>query len=293
MPDRFTRTVGRRRFLLESAGALSAFSLLHSAGLSAAEDRPNTHNMLVFGERSVFLSHLPMFDGVNGAKTAFTSPHRYQVILEAMFVGRDGKSIQDLYTKDRQAHGDERIYTLNPDNFVLSRVFAPEGGAAALATFDAHVFRGHLERGGETIRGLDPARVQIVRVVHGRQFDPKATKSKDLEYLVFGKGDELFAAHAITAPPDFDHVAAVKLEARTTSGDDLTGNLRFVATGRENIAASRLREGQSIDGTLVDSSTASATPVKARLTVTREIYFEEGELLVPPSFDDTTEEKKR
>jgi hypothetical protein len=54
-----------------------------SADVEAAEDAPNTHNMLVFGEQAVFLSHLPMFGALNKTKTGFRSPHRYQVILEA------------------------------------------------------------------------------------------------------------------------------------------------------------------------------------------------------------------
>ena len=36
----------------------------------------------------------------------------------------------------------------------------------------------------------------------------------------------------------------------------------------------------------------SAAPAKVQLDVGPQIYFEEGELLVPPTFDQTDEEKK-
>ena len=77
------------------------------------EDPPHTHNMLVVGKESAFLSHLPMFNALNGEKTDYTSPHRYQVILEAEFV-REGKDLTDIYTKDRESNVGMKMYTLVP-----------------------------------------------------------------------------------------------------------------------------------------------------------------------------------
>src|SRR5262249_36931179 len=65
----------------------------------APEDHPATHNMLVVGQDTIFLSHLPMFEGVNATEDAFTSPHRYQVILQAEFA-RGGKGVDDWYAGD-------------------------------------------------------------------------------------------------------------------------------------------------------------------------------------------------
>src|SRR5947209_2866338 len=67
---------------------VASFALAISVTARAAdavEDPPNTHNMLVVGTETVFLSHLPMFDTVNKNGTDYTSPHRYQVILQATF----------------------------------------------------------------------------------------------------------------------------------------------------------------------------------------------------------------
>ena len=87
MTRAFDRHTSRRAFLASSAaGALALAGVVsRGADVEAAEDAPNTHNMLVFGEQAVFLSHLPMFGAPNETKTDFRSPHRYQVILEAAF----------------------------------------------------------------------------------------------------------------------------------------------------------------------------------------------------------------
>ena len=66
-------TIGRRQFVTELAlGAFVAASFPSSGEATGqSEDPPNTHNMLVVGERTVFLSHLPMFVGLDKNKTAF------------------------------------------------------------------------------------------------------------------------------------------------------------------------------------------------------------------------------
>ena len=50
-------------------------------GAKPSGDHPATHNMLVIGEQTVYLSHLPMFQ----EKGEEPMPHRYQAILEATF----------------------------------------------------------------------------------------------------------------------------------------------------------------------------------------------------------------
>ena len=75
-------TTGRREFLLAGAAATLGFAYRgisvnasgsmtnHHAGLA---DPPAGHGMLLFGEKSIYLSHLPLFS---------MTVHRYQVILE-------------------------------------------------------------------------------------------------------------------------------------------------------------------------------------------------------------------
>jgi hypothetical protein len=292
MTGALDRHTSRRAFLISSGAAVLALGELvsRSADVEAAEDAPNTHNMLVFGEQAVFLSHLPMFDAFNKTKTDFISPHRYQVILEATFT-KEGKDLRDLYVKDRQAHPTTRIYTLNPDTFVLSRLFTP-AKAPKLTSFSATVFRGHLEQGGVPVPGLEQIVVEVVRVVHGRKFDPRVKNPDTLEYLLVGKGPERFLAHAIFAPPNFDQVLSVKSTGRELTDADLSEDVRVSVPNRKNVAAERLREGQNIQAMLRVGAAKGKTPSAIQIEAGPQVYFEEGELRVPPTFDPTPEEKK-
>jgi hypothetical protein len=291
MSTQLGRSLARREFLRQSAlGALAVTGLAAPRNVlaAAAEDAPNTHNMLVVGEQKIFLSHLPMFDGLDRDKTAFRSPHRFQVILEATFAS-DGKDVGKLYQSDRQAHPQTRIYTLSPELFVLSRLFTPRN-PPALAAFTATVFRGHLEQGGRPIAGLEKTRVTVSRVVHGRMFAPGASKPGALDYILFGTGSELFLAHAVFGPPDFDHVLSVKLPGRELTDKELSGDLRIELPDRKNVAAQRLRENERVPALLRIDGASEAS--KLELVAGPTFYFEEGELLVPPTFDPTPEEKK-
>jgi hypothetical protein len=94
-----------------SAGIQGAHAQ-HADSSAGREDPRAVHNMLVVGRDAIFLSHLPMFDGTDSTKTAFTSPHRYQVILQATF-SRNGSDVGDLYAGDRQRNATVKMYTLN------------------------------------------------------------------------------------------------------------------------------------------------------------------------------------
>src|SRR5678816_4408278 len=146
---------GRRRFVVNAGCGALALCFAGRSGSAAAqadEDPPNRHNMLVVGERTIYLSHLPMFDSLDEANTGFRSPHRFQVILEATFAV-NGKDVGEIYRKDRRAHPAARIYTLEPELFVLTRLFAP-ASKPLMTSFKAKVFRGHLEQGGKPVPGL-------------------------------------------------------------------------------------------------------------------------------------------
>src|ERR1044072_7370287 len=111
--------MGRREFLQGTAMAAAALGFPSPA---RAEDGPSTHNMLVFGDQTVFFSHLPMFHGLNATSTDFVSPHRFQVILQAALTAEQ----MATYVKDRKAHPNTQFYPLGPERSVLTRVFEPK-----------------------------------------------------------------------------------------------------------------------------------------------------------------------
>ncbi|MDX6272455.1 MAG: hypothetical protein QOD28_3678 [Acidobacteriota bacterium] len=245
-------------------------------------DAPNVHNMLIVGQESVFLSHLPMFNAPD-----FNSPHRYQVILEATFT-KAGANPQAVYANDRKKNPATKIYTLNPNKFVLQNLM-PSDAQPAINSFGAKIFRGHLEKPANRVLASG-VNVNVKNVIHFREFDPKAARLERLEYILFGKGKELFLAHFITRPPDFDQVLSVTVADHSFNDEELRKGMRVVFE-RPNSITGRLMEKQEAVGEVRDANGA-ATPLKARFKAGSEFYFEEGELRVPAVFDQTSAERK-
>lgn len=280
----------RRKFLkttlaaVAGAGCLSrGYAAAGQSGHAAHPDKPNVHNMLIVGQQTVFLSHLPMF-----STPAAISSHRYQAILEATFTKSDSSNPQAVYASDRKSNPQTKIYTLNPQEFVLSDLVATSGNSP-LSSFQAKIFQGHLEKPGHKLL-LSDVEVNVTKVIHFREFDPNAAALAQLEYILFGKGKELFLAHFITKPPDFDQVLQVSVLDRTLPAEALSKGLR-VLFSRSNSIAQRLREKQEAMGEIRGlGGAASAMKVKVKADV--EYYFEEGELRVPAEFATTTAEKE-
>lgn len=279
----------RRRFLLgvSLTAALAVLTMLLGgprgttrAAAQPVTDGPNTHNMVVLGEETVFLSHLPMFQ----QRGEPPMPHRYQVILEVTLAEHE------RYVKDRREHGATRMYTLNPEDFVLPDLVSTDAQRPPVRSFKAKtIFRGHLER-DDRVSILQDVDVSVKRVTLFRRFDPKARKPARLEYLLFGKGQELFLAHVITAPPDFDQLLAVTVAGHAFTDDELAQGVAVGFPGTKNAVASRLKAKQRADGE-VKLATERA-PKKIQVEVTREVYLEEGELRVPPFMRSTTVERE-
>jgi hypothetical protein len=282
-PKLSSRTDRRRFVPIAAAAVLGAACQLAPLPAAAASDhdcpRSNAashtdcgfHNMMLVGTNSAYLSHLPFFH----------SEHRFQVIVEATF-DRGGESVQRLYTEDREAHPEIRMYTVAPsDEFVLARVFAQEPGLQRTA-FLGTVFRGHLERGGEEIEGLQDVNVNAVRVIYGRELLPDDQKPDELRYILFGEEEELFLAHQITRPPDFDQIVSVDVSGLDFTAEELRSGMIVRIPGRDNTGATRLRVSDSVEA-VIDRA-GSGDPITLHLDVQAEPYFEDGELQTNPTF---------
>jgi len=238
--------------------------------------------MMVFGERSVFLSHLPMFVGLCPDRAHFETEHRFQFIVEAAFEQpRTQRDVTELYKQDRQRHRDIRMYSLGPrQRFALAEILMPPGSGDARKSFQADVHRGHLERPPqEVIQGLSDIDVRIKRIVHAHEFRPKDAGPENLEYLLLGTPGELFLVHRIAAPGDFDQILPVRVADQQFSDADLRQAVRVVVPGRPNASSSRLRGGQNAAAQLMREDSQAQ---KIALQALREIYFEESELAMPP-----------
>jgi hypothetical protein len=221
------------------------------------------HNMLVFGRETVFLSHLPMF----------MAPHDAQLLLEVALENADGSRLTEVWSRERESHPAERLYTMMPEKFALSTLYAsnpPERGS-----FRARFFRGHLERGGEPIPELEDVIVGITKILYARRFDRQG-KPDELTYLLVGRGGELFLAHVISEPPDFDQILSVELVGSHPNEEDLNAGIRVVFPDRVNTAEARLRHEET--ATARGHVTGAHQFLTLELRDVRELYFEEGEL---------------
>ena len=221
------------------------------------------HNMFAFGRDTVFLSHLPMF----------MAPHDAQLILEVALENADGGSLQEVWSRERESHSDERLYTMMPEKFSLSTLYVPD--PPERGSFKARFFRGHLERGGEAIPELADVDVRITDVVYAKRFD-RTGRPDDLTYLLLGRGGELFLSHVISQPPDFDQILSVGLAGPHPDEEDLKAGIEVVFQGRANTAEARLRHGET--ATARGHVTGAHQFLDLEFAEVRELYFEEGEL---------------
>ena len=82
------------------------------------------HNMFAFGRDTMFLSHLPMF----------MAPHDAQLILEVALENADGSSLQAAWSRERETHSDDRLYTMMPEKFALSTLYASGSAGARIVS---------------------------------------------------------------------------------------------------------------------------------------------------------------
>jgi hypothetical protein len=236
------------------------------------------HNMVVVGERRIFLSHLPMF----------MPPHDAQVILEATFA-RQGHGVDEGYFSDRAKNKAVRFYTLQPRSFVLQDLVQATPIRPALTHFTATVFRGHLEKGGASIEGLTDIEVQVERVVYAHSLQG-TDKLPALTYVLFGGGEERFLAHVISKAPDFDQLLSVAVTGTLPTPDELLRGVTVEVPGRGTQPADRLKVGDTV--ATRGHATGAHQFLDLNITVNAELYFEEGELSPNMTLDTTAEEEK-
>jgi hypothetical protein len=237
----------------------------HAAGGSTRPDPAAGHGMLVVGLDTSFFYHLPMF----------MSPHDYQVILEGT-LSQAGADPQRTYREDRKRNPETRVYTLAPVPFVLPELFPPTPKRKKIS---GDLFRGHFESPPEY--PAKPSRigggvdVTVVNVVFVQKLLPPPAPLRNLEYLLFGRGADLFMAHLITRKGDFDQVVSATLKGHQFSDDDLRHGIRVQFTGKANTSAERLAEGKTASGTAQLPNNKIAIEVEPRV----EFYMSERDLV--------------
>jgi len=234
---------------------------------------------MMVGQQTVYLSHLPMF-----MFDPRRHEHNFQVILEVA-LGGSNNNPQATYEQDRRNHPHERMYTMSPDPFEMIEL---DPQHPRRSTLTGEVYRGHLERGGQAI--IDRAEAQVVNIVYFRKFDPQAEPLGQLEYLLFGKEPDLFLAHIITRPPDFDQILGVTVSGDALTADDLKRGIRIKIPDRANTIQARIKAGETVMGQAQLPDAQAGEPLEVELQAGTEFYFEEGELRLPMTMVPTPEE---
>ncbi len=233
------------------------------------------HGMLIVGEETIYVSHLPMW----------MAPHNFQVILEVTFRGPDQP--QARYVDDRKTTG-TRLYTLSPGEEFDMRELAPTGPQRlpSRSSFRATIWRNHFEdhpvtHPGQRFLIAQDAEVHVENVVYFQELHAQGPGLQDLEYLLFGKGQELFLAHVITQPPDFDQVLSVQIGNHQFTDEDLLQGVRVVFPGRANTISSKIKEGEQLLGKARIVGQDAPGSIDLTLGVGIELYFETEDLARP------------
>ena len=226
----------------------------HAAAMPAAY-----HEFQVFGDRTIYLSHYPMFSSI----------HAYQVILQAHLEGADGSDPERLYREFRRAHPGVGL-SLSPSYSSADAqprrhdwVLPIEARAGGRFTADLHWEADPEQFSDMAARRYVARNVTVVidRVTRLRMFYPDATRPAALSYLLFGAGDEWWLAHRLTVHPDFDQILRVTPAAPLPPTPD---PLEVAIPGRPNDEAHRLHAGEQVEVLGADGR-------RTRLRVTEEV----------------------
>jgi hypothetical protein len=252
-----------------------------------------THGMLLFGEQTAYLSHLPMFG----------PPHNFQAILEVRLLSEDGVDLLPAIQDDRRAHPQFKMYSFVPTrDFVLTDLVTfmldehEHPQHPVLDSFPGKVYRGHFETWHEHEKSeFKPATpipelvnvfAQVTNVVLFRELDTYAQAPPllpQLGYFLFGTAQELFLAHVITQPrnlaEDFDQVLGVQLvDGHQLTDDELRRGMLVTFPERANSEDQKINEQEQVTGDVWLPGQGTPESLTLQFRGGTEFYFETDDL---------------
>jgi hypothetical protein len=253
-----------------------------------APERPGFHGMTLVGKRRAYLSHLSMF----------MMPHEYQAIFEVTLSKVGADPLAD-YVRDSQQNPpgsigrpdtSSKMYGFEPvinpqdndpltDLFVLTDLVDPADpedpqSPPIRSAFKGNIYRGHFEtfhvheKAGPVI--LENVVATVTNALVFRRLDPRAAQLAQLEYILFGSAEDLYLAHAVTRPPDFDQILEVEVQDQLLTDDDLRHGVPVTFPDRPNSEQHKLTDGEAVTGR------TGAADVRLRVATQR--YFETDDL---------------
>ncbi len=230
--------------------------------------------------------------------------HEYQAIFEVALAKSGTDPLAD-YLEDRRTHPSTKMYGFEPiidetdedpltDPFILTDLVTPANphdpqSPPVRSLFKGNIWRGHFEASppmehfvpkGERVSRLERVVAQLTHVILFRKFDLHAQALPQLEYFLFGNIQELFLAHVITKPPDFDQVLHAQVEGHQFTDDELRRGVLVTFPGRPNSEDRKLEEQEQVSAQVQVPAERPDGPrsLTLRLTAGTEFYFETGDL---------------
>lgn len=262
----------------------------HADQSPVAKDVATFHGMALFGEKTAYLYHLPMF----------MSSHDYQAIFEVV-LSKEGTDPLAVYMQDRQGNPpgsperpdpESKMYAFWPvpeSDFILTDLITPANphdpqSPPLRSSIKGHIFRGHFEGGhpheklGRVI--LENVVAHVRNAVVFRKFDPNPGEPPQLQYFLFGTPQELFLAHVVTGPPDFDQVLGVQVDTHPFTDDELRQSVLMTFPGREDSAEQKINEQEEVAGQVQVPAQRPAGPhsLAVQLKAGTQFYFDTKDL---------------
>jgi len=193
------------------------------------------HGMVVFGHNSIYMYHLPMWQGI----------HAWHIVLEVSL----DKVGQTIYQNDRAAGS--TLTTINPTPFPLASL-------APGSTFVGVLFHGHFEQGGTQLPDANHPQtvtVTVKRLITVKALDPNEPMRTAPLYRAFGHGNEWYASHIPSHNPDFDEVVGLQATQGTVTEAQLAAGFDLTLPGQSNTLDARPQLGATVSGSLDNGDT--------------------------------------
>lgn len=160
------------------------FTLI-TMGTAAKADPIATHGMVLFGDTTKYVSHMPMYH----------SPHDYQLVMQIQMLDSTHAPTLAPYQEAKKAG--QKLFTIAPKPFDLTQIISGK-----LTEFSADLYSGHFEQSGIN---LGPIQIKIQKIILSKKLDPSEPETI-IEHVIFGSHGEYFAVHSIKGKPSFDTV---------------------------------------------------------------------------------------
>ena len=165
------------------------------------------HNQIIFGRGPFYMNHLPLR----------YPPHNFQAIYEVAFPDTsEGRRAQQVYLRQVS---ETNFGSLEPSDSWRYPEFNCQVENGSMRSLEGRLHRGHLELDSGAPLALPPVSLTIRRRIFYREFpevdefrvegasaDPKASPAN---YIVFGEGQQFFAARIIERFPDAEHITPI------------------------------------------------------------------------------------